>query len=210
MRILRHTSEADMVAAFLRGEYDSARFGKQVKDALDKFAADPKIITQPDLRSGRENALRRAVLHEARGYGSATSWFAGMPEHVEWYRAELAREELPNIRYIVYSYWIELTGGTLRAGDAVPTIEHGTEIFHVSNKPFLRLSKAIADGHVLPPMIIVGTGPTDLVVLEGHARLTGYVLAGKKAPATLEVILGLSPDFTKWKMYSYAAYDRHR
>lgn len=210
MRIIRSTTEDDMIAVFLGGECTSARFGSQVKDALAKCQASEKVIIHPDLSNREENQLRRKLLREARGYGSGKSWFAGMPRDIRWYRAEIGREELPHIRYIVYSYWTELTNGTIRAGDAVKTINAGQEIFGVSNEPFLKLADAIASGQTFPPLIFVGTGASDLVVLEGHARLTGYLLAGQKAPAKLEAIVGLAPDFTNWKMYSFAAYDHHR
>lgn len=210
MKIIRSTPEDDMIATFLRGEYSSARFGEQVRTALQQLHADERMITNPDLSDREANRLRRQLLREARGYGSNESWFTDWPQTVEWYRAELTQEELANVRYIVYSYWIDLTGGTLRAGDAAQTIESGKEIFGVSNEPFLKLSQAVIEGQAFPPMIFVGTSNHDLVVLEGHARLTGYVLAGKHAPASLEVIIGLSPEFANWKMYSYEAYDRHR
>jgi hypothetical protein len=210
MKILRSTTEDDMIAVFLGGEYTSARFGRQVRKAMEKLKAEDAVITDPDLTNRNENDERRKILKLARGYASGKSWFTGMPKNIAWYRAEFERKELPNIRYIVYSYWIELTNGTLRAGDAVKTINDGQEIFGVSNEPFHKLADAIASGQTFPPIIIVGTGASDLVVLEGHARLTGYLLAGQKAPAKLEAIVGLAPDFTNWKMYSFAAYDHHR
>ena len=210
MHIIRAASEDEMISVFLSGEYTSVRFGDQVRAALEKCRVDDTVIIKPNLLDRGENDLRRRLIKEARGYGSGKSWFAGMPKNIQWYWAEFSREELPNIRYIVYSYWIELTKGTLRAGDAVKTIESGKEIYGVSNEPFLKLSEAIADGQTFPPMIFVGTSESDLVVLEGHARLTGYLLAGEKAPAKLEAVVGLAPNFTNWKMYSYAAYDQHR
>jgi len=210
MRIIRQTTEDDMIATFLSGELASARFGSQIREALQKYKVDDNVIANPDLSSREDNGLRRKLLKEARGYGSGKSWFAGMPTDIRWCWAEFDRNELPNIRYIVYSYWTELTKGTLRAGDAIKTIEDGEEIYGVSNEPFLKLSQAIAAGQSFPPMIFVGTSESDLVVLEGHARLTGYLLAGDKAPAKLQAIVGLADGFTNWKMYSYAAYDRHR
>lgn len=199
-----------MIATFLSGEYGSARFGEQTKEALKKLKADPKVVTSPDLSNREENDLRRQLLQEARGYGSEESWFNGWPTDVKWYLAELEQVELANVRYIIYDYWIKLSNGTLRAGDAVKTIQSGTEIFGVSNEPFLKLSQAFTEGKTFPPMILVGTAADDLVVLEGHARLTGYLLAGDKAPTKLEAIIGLSPGFTNWKMYSFEAYDKYR
>jgi hypothetical protein len=37
-----------------------------------------------------------------------------------------------------------------------------------------------------------------LVVMEGHVRLTTYALARECLPATIEAIVGFSPDFSLW------------
>lgn len=114
------------------------------------------------------------------------------------------------MRYIVYSYWLKLSGGSLRAGDGATSVRAGKEIFGVSNEQYWRLTEAIAQREPLSPLIILGTGEDDLVVLEGHVRLTSYILAGDQAPARVEVILGLSPHMPLWKMYSKESYDRLR
>lgn len=58
------------------------------------------------------------------------------------------------------------------------------------------IAERIRQGSALPEMILVTNrvdGP--LVVLEGHARLTGYLLAAGEAPAAVEVfgIISKSP-----------------
>jgi hypothetical protein len=210
MKIISSTTESAMIATFLQGELTSKRFGHKIREALQELQADERVITHPAVGDPNEDGLRRKLLQAARGYGSNESWFTGWPKTVDWYAAELSRSELSGVRYIVYDYWIELTKGSLRAGDAVPTIQKGEEVFGVSNQPFLDAATAIAAGAQLPPMILVGTDQNDLVVMEGHLRLTAYVLAGNKAPASIPAIVGLSADFAHWKAYSFAAYDRHR
>jgi hypothetical protein len=39
---------------------------------------------------------------------------------------------------------------------------------------------------------------SSLVVLEGHARLTGYMLARDQLPPELEVLVGSSAGMTRW------------
>lgn len=199
-----------MIAVFLAGELTSDRFGAQVQCALEELHADKVIITNPDISDPVQNTLRRKILHQARGYGKKTSWFAGLPDDIRWYRAYVQRKELPDVRYIVYSYWLELSGGTLRAGDGAATVKAGKEIFGVSNESYWRLVSAIAKGVQLSPLIILGTSEDDLVVLEGHVRLTSYILAGAVAPREIPVIIGLSPHMNQWKMYSPERYDELR
>ena len=207
MKLLEPATEDDMIAVFLAGELTSERFGAKVRSALKSSDANQSIITKPDISDSVQNTLRRQILREARGYGKKTSWFAGLPDDIRWYRARLQREELPDIRYIVYSYWLGLSGGTLRAGDGAATVKTGKEIFGMGNEPYWHLVKAIEKGVQLPPLIILGTSQDDLVVLEGHVRLTSYILAGTTASQEIPVIIGLSPHMNQWKMYSPERYD---
>jgi hypothetical protein len=58
---------------------------------------------------------------------------------------------------------------------------------------------AVAGGARFPPLILVTTGPGGaLVVLEGHARLTAFMLARDQLPLELEVLTGSSPAMTRW------------
>jgi len=48
------------------------------------------------------------------------------------------------------------------------------------------------------PLILVTTGTgRDLVVLEGHVRLTALMLARNQLPPQLEVLVGTSPTMTR-------------
>jgi hypothetical protein len=61
------------------------------------------------------------------------------------------------------------------------------------------MAQAAAAGVRFPPLILVTTGPGgDLVVLEGHARLTAFMLARDQLPPHLEVLAGSSPAMTRW------------
>ena len=58
----------------------------------------------------------------------------------------------------------------------------------------LGMARAVADGARFPPLILVTTGPSGgLVVLEGHVRLTAYMLCPDRLPPELEVLVGSSP-----------------
>jgi len=52
-------------------------------------------------------------------------------------------------------------------------------------------ARAVVGGARFPPLILVTTGPGGgLVVLEGHARLTAFMLARDRLPPELEVLTG--------------------
>ena len=51
----------------------------------------------------------------------------------------------------------------------------------------------------MPEMVVVGTDPGRLVVLEGHLRLTAYALCD--FPTSVVVIMGLSREMVAWSLY---------
>ena len=126
--------------------------------------------------------------------------FGGFPDDVQWDRVLLAREELADIRYIDWSYWNELSGGTRSPVHAARRIHEGIAPFGVPSDGFLAAAERVGDRW--PPLIVCSAGGGEpLVVLEGHLRLTAYVLAGDAAPAEVEALLGTSSRMADWALY---------
>ena len=203
MDVIAPSSEGEMIAIFLRAELDSAgRFAGAVADALRRHGADPRVITSPSLEHDEENGLRRRILDEARGYSRREGLFAGFPGDVRWQRVALTRAELAAVRYIDYDYWVELSGGSRLATDAALLVRAGVAPFGVQSDWALALARALAEGARLPPLILVTDGcPDGLVVLEGHARLTAYMLEPQALPPELEVLVGASREMSGWGLY---------
>jgi hypothetical protein len=68
--------------------------------------------------------------------------------------------------------------------------------FGVASDWALGMAEAVADGARFPPLILVTSGlgsDGELVVLEGHARLTALLLCPDLLPPELEVLVGASP-----------------
>ncbi len=186
-----------MVACFLRGELTSARFGADVRAALAAAGLPERLLTAPDLTDGAANRARRELLGATRGYGRQRELFdADFPDRVRWTRVELAPDELARVRYVDYSYWNELSGGSRRPADAATRIRAGVRVFGVSNRRFVAAARALARGASFPPMILVGRELDALVCLEGHLRLTAHALAGFPAPA--ECLAGTAPSMDRW------------
>jgi hypothetical protein len=166
VRLLGPISEDEMIEVYLRAELESDRFGPQLLGLL------------------------------ARGYPSRTGMFGGFPLEVEWHRASLTRDELLEVLYIDYSWWVELSGGTRRPRDAARRIRAG-ELTGMTagataeeHEPFLTSTSEL---------IAVTTPPHEkLVVIEGHARLTAYALFPDRVPDELELTLGVSAELEAW------------
>ena len=199
MRLLSAITEDEMVSVFLKTEINSVRFEQQILALLRQDEQDRSVVDTPDLSSAQENTYRMRLLGEFRGYRRNAGLFIGFPDRVEWYRAALTPEELMQIRYIDYSYWNELSSGTRLPTAATQTIRAGKAIYGQSTQGYLELAKELCRGAQFPELILTAVSSSaPLVVMEGHVRLTTYALALECLPATVEVIVGFSPDFSQW------------
>jgi hypothetical protein len=196
MRIVRDSNEAEMVAVFLSGELSSERFGWVVRDALLACGQSERLLAEPDLNDAQANQARRAVLGATRGYGEDRELFEHFPAQVRWGWIELTPPELARVRYIAYSYWNELSGGSRLAADAAQRINVGVRPRGVSNARFQTAARALRSGERFAPLILAGHHRDDLVCLEGNLRLTAHALAG--FPMEIECLVGTAPALERW------------
>ncbi|MEU6511813.1 hypothetical protein [Streptomyces sp. NPDC046942] len=196
VQVLGKTSEDEMVACFLSGELSSQRFGQSLRSHLAVAEQTEQLLTHPDLSDAGANFARRALLAATRGYGENRDLFENFPNQVTWTRALLSASEAASVRYIDYSYWIELSGGSRRPTDAAARIKAGLRAFDVPNEPFVDAAQALIRGERFPPLILVGERQDNLVCLEGHLRLTAYALIG--FPTDIECLIGTAPALGRW------------
>ncbi len=196
MRILGTSSDDEMVATFLRGELSSGRFGADIRACLASCGQPERLLTSPDLSDADANAARRRVLAATRGYGEDRELFIDFPAQVTWIRAVLRAGEIARVRYMDYSYWYEISGGSRLPADAAARIQAGIRAWDVPNGRFTEAARALARGERFPPLILVGENERELVCLEGHLRLTAYALAG--FPVDVECLVGTAPTMGRW------------
>ena len=91
--------------------------------------------------------------------------------------------EPAEVRYIRYDYWDELSGGSRLAVDAAAHPRRCAP-FRVPDSGKLDMAQAAAGGPRFPPLILLATGfgGDDLVVPEGHVRLTALLARGQLPP----------------------------
>jgi hypothetical protein len=188
----------EMVATFLRGELSSERFGADIRSCLAACGLAERLLTHPDLSDAEANAARRAVLAATRGYGEDRELFKDFPAQVTWIRAILWAGEIARVRYVEYSYWLEISGGSRLPADAAVRIKAGIQAWDVPNERFLRAARALGGGAQFPPLILVGEKQDELVCLEGNLRLTAYALAG--FPVGVECLVGTAPTMGRWTL----------
>ena len=198
MRLLGPASEEEMIAVFLRGELDSGRYGKKLRTLLARDRRAEDVLRRPDLGDVEANAYRRRLLEEHRAYERRDGLFGGFPQQVEWFRAALEPDEVLDILYIDWDWWLELSGGTRRPRDAARRIleDEGADATAAEHEP---LAAALQTTPPPPELIAVTTtARTPLVLVEGHARLTAYALFPDYLPAKLEILLGVSDEMPRW------------
>ena len=196
VQVLGASSQDEMVACFLRGELSSRRFGQNLRSHLAAAGQTKQLLTHPDLSDAGENLARRALLAATRGYGENRDLFENFPTHVTWTRALLSGGEAAGVRYLDYSYWVELSGGSRRPADAAARVKAGLRAFGVPNEPFVDAARAVIRGERFPSLILVGERQDNLVCLEGHLRLTAYALVG--FPTDIECLIGTAPTMGRW------------
>ena len=191
-------SEDEMVAVFLQTEIASTRFSAAILAILQRDGQDRHIIDHPDVADATENAYRRDVLGEHRGYQRDADVFTGFPQDVRWYRTLATQADLAQVRYIDYDYWTELSGGSRLAVDAAKRIKQGIEAFGVGNGAYWYMADALRARASFPELILVGSDQhSPLILLEGHVRLTAYFLRPEYMPEELPVIVGYAEGLEK-------------
>ncbi|MDE5859793.1 MAG: hypothetical protein K2H23_05345, partial [Oscillospiraceae bacterium] len=103
MNILRASSEEEMIAEFLKAEYRSERFSEQIKETMNALSFNESIILSADLNNDAENAARKKLLGEFRGYGLNRELFERFPTEISWSLCNFVSGDLNQIRYINYS-----------------------------------------------------------------------------------------------------------
>lgn len=198
MQIVERVTEAEMIATFLRAEITSSRFGKDILRILKRDRARRKVIDNPNVNDAAENQYRAALLDEFRGYGRNEEIFTDFPNDVEWYRVLFSRSDLLKIRYMNYSYWIDLSGGSRLVADAAKRVAED-EIEKTTADWIRAAADAVKRGAAFPELILVSRNrQSDLIVLEGHLRVTAYLLSLDYLPAEMPMIVGYSEKIEKW------------
>jgi hypothetical protein len=210
MRLVGVASEDEVVAAFLRAEADTTgRYRAPIVERLTSDCESIDVVTRPDLADKQHNAYRRRLLGEMRGFGRGDGMFIGFPSRVGWYRAELSRDELLEVRYIndrdSDNYWVTLSGGSRRPLDAAARIrarigpEWAIRVWDLTGCE--AVVSRLCEGSL--PELIVATDPEvgRLVVIEGNGRLTSFALFPERLPEAIEVFCAVAQGLDSWGLY---------
>ncbi|MCL2547254.1 MAG: hypothetical protein FWE06_08730 [Oscillospiraceae bacterium] len=199
MRKIRHSNENEMVYEFLKMEITSGRHQKQIESILATVHTGKDIITNGDILSAQENALRAEILRRFRGYRNE-KLFEKFPTKIDWIWTEFDQEDIAKIIYTEYSYWNKLSNYTGSPLEAAKTISAGITVYGVSNDRAIEGAKRLREGNKFSPLIfLTNENEQCYIILEGHSRMTSYGLVPNLFQ-NVSVLLGYcdSDELNEW------------
>ncbi len=196
---LGNATENEMVLAFLRAEADSPRFGWQVVPGIEQLGfSRTRLLDSPDLNNPQENAARRLVLRNYRGFGGNSALFRGFPAQVSWRRVAIEPVDHKSLWVANYGPLVCQTQRTRSISRLAARITAGEIICEIAEN-VRGIQGELIGGKKFPELIGV-EGPEDnLILIEGHSRATAYV--GLQWPKNVEMILGRSAFLYQWQFY---------
>jgi O-antigen/teichoic acid export membrane protein len=188
LSIARAMSEKQVIAEFLRSEFHHPEF----EEYRSEFEY---LVTQPNLESDRENALRRALLFLRRG-----AMWRELPDDTEWFKVELTRNDLDRIRFFPRAQWRRVAEGSFYLTDMVDSLrlEWQKSPEHEFFRKLNRMTTSVQEGSVSPTVLLIGVdAQSPLTILDGNHRMAAAMLAQPPADLdTFQFICGLSPAMT--------------
>jgi len=192
LRVLRSLSEHEVIADFLRSEFHHPEF-RDYQEFLH-------LVSEPDLESHRENALRRALLFLRRG-----AMWRELPEDTQWFQVQLTRQDLDRIRFFPRAQWRRVAQGSFYLSDMIEALR--TKWSDSEEDEFFRkldrLTDSVQESLVNPTVLLIGVDDrSPLTILDGNHRIAAAMLA--QPPADLnsfQFLCGLSPDMTRCCWY---------
>lgn len=175
MRIIRESNEDEMLLEYLKCEVGSKRFGDRLKKTLDELNLSKELITDANLNSTEENALRRKIMGKFRGYPT-DDIFERFPKNIDWKYVQFEEGDIDKIFYLNWDYWNEISDNTSKPTVAAVNIRNGIEYYNIPNERFFEGLADLEKGDKFNPIIVLTYKGEKCVVIEGHSRMTIYGL----------------------------------
>lgn len=192
IRILRRVSEDDVIAEFLRSDFNSPAF-HEYREALRD------LVMSPNLEDACENAKRKALL-----FIRHLALWKELPAETEWYEVELRPSELRQIRVFPRAQWRRLARGNFSITAVADRMRKHNDI-----EPSFQAKIDAIGGRVLEDdgdigaVVLIGLNETEpITVLDGNHRLVAAILAAPEKVNRLRFLCGLSPRMSECCWYN--------
>jgi O-antigen/teichoic acid export membrane protein len=190
IRLIRRISEDEVIAEFMKSDFANVAYSKYHHSLRH-------IVMSPDLTDKNESAKRRALL-----FLRHRSLWKELPQDTEWYSAEVAQEDLAQVRVFPRAQWRKLARGNFEATKVVARMGEWKE---ASADPFagkiasIRREISTRDMDTGSVVLIGVNDREPLTIIDGNHRFVAAALEGKLSQ--LRFVCGLSPKMTQCCWY---------
>jgi hypothetical protein len=191
-------SDEELVMVIADGEWQSPRWRERLWDLGVRRGHEPSLLLDHDSPLGA--VARWEVWRDLRDYDRREYLFEGFPRDTTWYSAIATERDLRKCSYLNDPRgWLAATGGTRSPSEAAARALTGA-IRDTTLLATLHDVQSALNQHRSPrPLVLVCTPSADpVVVLEGNARITAYLMEPALLPAQLPMILGCSEHIDQW------------
>jgi O-antigen/teichoic acid export membrane protein len=186
IRLRRHASEDEVIAEFLKNDFQCPEFQEYHQTVA-------RLVTAPALQNADENNLRRALLFVRHG-----ALWRELPEGTEWFEAEIRSADLHRIRVFPRAHWRKLALGDFSITQVAQRVideryRDRTPAAFRAKIENLRDRLQADDTAVAGAVLLIGlseSGP--FTILDGNHRLLAAMLAAPEAVDRFRFFCGLS------------------
>jgi len=193
IRILRPVPEEEVIAEFLRNDFNSPAF-YEYRNALRE------LVMIPDLSDPAENAKRRALL-----FIRHLALWKELPEDTRWFEVELRRSELRKVRVFPRAQWRKLAQGNYSitaVADRMRTQSDDADAPFRGKIDAIRARLAGEDPEIGAVVLIGVDAKEPVTVLDGNHRLMAAILSAPARVERLRFLCGLSPRMSECCWYN--------
>jgi hypothetical protein len=188
MKHIRPANEAEIIAAFLQGEY----YQKQYHGDRNLYQG---VVMNPNLADENENRIRRELLYRRH----RVTWKL-LPRAINWCQVELESDDFERIRVFPRGHWPKLA---IHSSLAVRDMAHAICDSQLSRETQDDVTTIHAIAYRLQQqpdyssVLLIGIDDKHpLTILEGNHRMIAAALASTETVPTFKVYAGFSPLMT--------------
>lgn len=191
LRILQRVSEDEVIAVFLKSEFD--------RPIYREYQMLDDIVHQPDLRSADENAKRRALL-----FIRHFALWKELPADTQWFEVEVLDSDLDRIRVFPRAQWRKLAPRSFWIREVAERIRKQQETSRGAFEVKLSaIGERLEDQDDLGSVLLIGVNEREpLTILDGNHRLTASMLTTPPTTRRLRFLCGLSPHMAECCWYT--------
>ena len=189
MKRLRHVTEAQVIAEFLKNEFYQEEF-HQDREQFEH------LVLGADIADEAANALRRALLFRRRGH-----MWRELPADTQWSEVKIEPQDLERVRVFPSAQWRRVANGSFLLKEIVRGIR--TRPFRGKTRDFIAKVQALSY-HLRThddnsAVLLIGIDDeSPVTVLEGNHRLTAALLASPEVlQGRFRVFCGCSPSMSQ-------------